>query len=101
MPPNGHRRPSPINLKPYRTTLKSRECIRQKIAEMKNNGVIVESKSPWAFGVVIVPKKNGDTRFCVDYRKLNAITRRDVYPLPAIDRLLDSLGGARYLSTLD
>ena len=51
--------------------------------------------------VVLVPKKDGTTRFCIDYRKLNSITKKDVYPLPRIDDILDTLGGAKYFTSLD
>ncbi|CAM4378810.1 unnamed protein product [Lepidochelys kempii] len=64
-------------------------------------GVIQLSASPWASPVVLVPKKDGSVRFCVDYRKLNAITVSDAYPMPRLDELLGKLGGARYLTTMD
>ena len=64
-------------------------------------GVIKESTSPWASPMVFVRKKDGTTRPCVDYRKLNDVTRRDAYPLPRVDDCLDCLSGAKLFSTLD
>ncbi|CAM4615903.1 unnamed protein product [Lepidochelys kempii] len=64
-------------------------------------GVIQPSASPWALPVMLVPKKDGSVRFCVDYQKLSAITVSDAYPMPRPDELLDKLGGARYLTTMD
>ena len=60
---------------------------------MEQQGVIQPSSSPWASPVVLVPKKNGTHRFCIDYRRLNSITKKDVYPLPRIDDILDTLEG--------
>ncbi len=57
--------------------------------------------SPWASPVVLVPKRDGTTRFCIDYRRLNAQTKKDVYPIPRIDDILDTLGTAKYFSVLD
>ena len=51
--------------------------------------------------IVLAPKKDGDYRFCVDFRRLNAVTRKDAYPMPRVDEIFDKLGGARYFSTLD
>lgn len=68
---------------------------------MLEKGIIVHSKSPWSFPVVLVKKKSGETRFCVDYRKLNKITKKDSYPLPRIDEILDMLHTKKYFSTLD
>ena len=75
--------------------------INEEIRRMLENNLITESTSPWASPVVLVSKKNGKKRFCVDYRKLNAITKKNAYPLPQIDEMLDSLAGATYFSTLD
>ena len=59
------------------------------------------SVSSWGSPVVLVRKKDDTYRFCVDYRKLNSITVKDAYPLPRVDKTLQSLGGACYFSTLD
>ncbi|CAM5172757.1 unnamed protein product [Eretmochelys imbricata] len=63
-------------------------------------GVIQPSSSPWASPVVLVPKKDGSIRFCVDYRKLNAIIVSNAYLMPRTDEILDKLGGTRYLTTV-
>lgn len=68
---------------------------------MLEQGVIRPSHSPWASGVVLVTKQDGTPRCCVDYRRINGITTRDVYPLPRIDDTLHRLGNARVFSTLD
>ncbi|GBN99533.1 hypothetical protein AVEN_74744-1 [Araneus ventricosus] len=63
---------------------------------MVDNGIIVESSGPWASPIVLVKKKDGSTRFCVDYRKLNEITIKDSYPIPRIDDTLDALNGSQW-----
>ena len=68
---------------------------------MLRRGVIEPSMSPWASAIVLVKKKDGSTRFCVDYRRLKNFTIKDAYPLPRIDESLDQLSGAQWFSTLD
>ena len=71
------------------------------IKDMLKKEVIRPSASPWASPIVLVRKKDGSTRFCVDYRKVNHITREDAYPLPRVDDTLDPLAGSKWFSTLD
>ena len=79
--------------------------VRQEVArlleQMQRNGVIEPSKSPWASPIVLVRKRDGSHRFCVDYRGLNSVTVPDSFPLPHIDDLLDQLGESNYFSTID
>jgi transposase InsO family protein len=91
----------PIKQRPYRVPYSLKETMAKQVSEMIEAGVIIPSKSPWTSPVVLVKKKSGDMRFCVDYRKLNAITTKDCYPLPRIDEILDSLQGKKYFTGLD
>ncbi len=91
----------PIRHLPYRISQAERQAVRQEIHNLQANGYIRPSDSPWASRIVLVKKKDGTTRFCVDYRPLNAVTRKDAYPLPRIDDMIDQLGKAKFFSTLD
>ena len=91
----------PINVPKYSVSHKDRPFIESHVKEMLKNKVIEPSKSPWAFPIVLVPKKDGTIRFCVDYRKLNAITVKDSYALPRIDDALATLSGNKFFTSLD
>ena len=72
-----------------------------QVQQMLSSNVIRPLNSPWASPIVMVRKKDGSLRFCVDFRQLNAATIKDAHPLPRIDDLLDALHGAKWFSTLD
>ncbi|GBM54291.1 Transposon Ty3-G Gag-Pol polyprotein [Araneus ventricosus] len=91
----------PIKQYPRRLPLAKKEEADCLVKEMVDNGIIVESSGPWASPFVLVKKKDGSTRFCADYRKLNEITIKDSYSLPRIDDTLDALNGRQWFSTLD
>ena len=91
----------PIRMRPRRLPLARQEAADQALWEMQQAGLIEPSDSPWAAAVVMVPKKGGKCRFCVDYRPLNAVTRKDSYPIPRIDEALDVVAGSSWFSSLD
>ena len=91
----------PIKEAAHRVPFALREKISEMVKEMLKGGIISESLSPWVSPLVIVRKKNGSLRFCIDYRRLNAVTKKDVFPLPRIDDLLDQLQGKCVFSTFD
>jgi len=77
------------------------EAIAQHVDDMLKQGIIEPAYSPWASNVVLVKKKDGTYRCCIDYRQLNSVTVRDAYPLPRIDSCLDAMSGAGWFSTID
>ncbi len=91
----------PIRLPPRRLPITKQDVEQAEVQKMLDRGVIEPCQSSWASPVVLVTKKDGSTRFCVDYRKVNEVTRKDAYPLPRIDDTLDALRGSQYFSTLD
>ncbi|GFX43624.1 retrovirus-related Pol polyprotein from transposon 412 [Trichonephila clavipes] len=91
----------PIKQHPRRLPFAKQEEVGTLLREMQKNDIIEPSSSPWASPIVLVRKKDGSTRFCVDYRKLNDVTKKDSYPLPRIDDTLDTLSGHKWFSTLD
>ena len=91
----------PVKLRPYRIPLAKRDFAENEIKAMAEKGLIEPSHSAWSAPAVLVPKRDGTTRFCIDYRRLNQLTIPDSHPLPRIDDTLDALGGSCWFSTLD
>ncbi|GBL98225.1 Retrovirus-related Pol polyprotein from transposon 297 [Araneus ventricosus] len=91
----------PFKQYPRRLPLARKEEAEHLVKEMVDNGIIEESSGPWASPIVLVKKKDGSTRFCTDYRKLNEIAKKDSHPLPRIDDTLDALNGSKWFTTLD
>ena len=91
----------PINQAPRRLAPTKANEVRKHVQDMLDSDVVEPSNSPWSSPVVLVAKSDGSTRFCVDYRKLNAVTLKDAHPLPRIDDTLDHVWGANFFSTLD
>ena len=92
---------APVKAPPRRLAPHRREVVDQEVETMLDKGIIEPAYGPWASPVVLVRKKDGRVRFCVDYRRLNAVTVKDAYPLPRIDDSLDSMAGAVWFSTMD
>ena len=91
----------PIKMRYRRVPTGLKEEAIQEEERMKKLGVIEPSESPWAAPVVLVRKKDGTLRYCIDYRRLNQVTQKDSYPLPNIQDCLDSLDGAKFFSSID
>ncbi|CAH2227097.1 jg1579, partial [Pararge aegeria aegeria] len=90
-----------VERKPYRLTPIERQKVKSIVLELIENHIVRESKSPYSSPIILVKKKNGDDRLCVDYRELNSNTIRDHYPLPLIGDQIDQLAGGKYFHTLD
>jgi len=91
----------PIRQAACRVPMPCREKVQQLLQDMLSKKIISPSKSLWASPVVLIQRKDGSIRFCIDYRKVNAVTRKDAYPLPRVDDTFDTLAGSSWFSTLD
>ncbi len=90
-----------VRQRPYRVPEARRHAIEEEIQEMLKLGVIEPSCRPWSSPIVMVPKPDGTVRFCNDFRRVNEVSEFDSYPMPRVDELIDRLGRARFISTLD
>ena len=91
----------PIHKRNYRQAFHLRKEADRQVETLLQNGVIEQSKSPWSSPVLMVPKKDGSYRFCVDFRGLNAVSEKSEYPLPRVDESLEAMAGACLFTTLD
>lgn len=91
----------PVVYRSYRVAEPEKQVLRQIIQELLDNKIIRESDSLYASPVILIKKKSGEHRMCIDFRKLNAITVKDKYPMPLINDQIDKLGGNRYFTGLD
>ncbi len=92
---------SPVKQHAYRCPLSKREAMKREVAYLLQNGFAVPSISPWSSPCILVPKADGSSRFCTDFRKINSVTVPDAFPLLRIDDCIDSLGAAKYITKLD
>ncbi|XP_066361411.1 uncharacterized protein [Miscanthus floridulus] len=91
----------PFRLKPYRYTLSQKDEIEKQVAHLLKSNMIQESTSPFASPALLVKKKSGEWRLCVDYRRLNAYTVKNKFPMPIVEELFEELYGAAWFTTLD
>ncbi len=91
----------PVFSQPYRTGPEVRKVIRENIDDLLQKGCIEPAQTEWTSPGVLVPKQDGSLRFCVDYRRLNALTVKNSYPLPRMYYCLDTFGISQYFATLD
>ena len=92
---------APISQRPYRMNPEELVELKKQLGYMLSKGLIRPSASPWGSPIIFVDIMDGTTRLCVDYRKLNAVTIKNKYPLPKIEDLFDQMNGARVFSKID
>ena len=92
---------APIRQPARRLPFNRRGEMQTLVNQMLSRNIIEAAQGPWSSPVVLVKKRDGSTRFCVDFQKVNQVTKKDAQPLPRIDDTLDALGAAKWFSTLD
>ena len=91
----------PIKQVQYKETDEKKKIVRNEVEEMLKQNVIRKSKSPWSSPVTLVKKKGGEWRFCIDFRKVNSVTKKDSYPIPRIDEMLDRYRESSWFTSID
>lgn len=91
----------PIKQSPYRVNPNRAEIIKEELEYMLRWGLVEAASSEWSSPVTLVPKPDGSHRFCIDYRKVNAVTRKDSYPLPRVESCIDEVGRANFITKID
>ena len=91
----------PVNIVPYRKSEAERRIIALEVKKMLDANIIKPSKSAWSSPVIIIPKKDGSKRICIDFRAVNKVTAQDCFPIPRIDDILDRLSGSKVFTTMD
>jgi hypothetical protein len=92
---------NPIKMRDARRSVKDNEIIKAEVDKLLAGGYIEPANSPWSARLVLVPKPDGTTRVCVDYRQLNKVTLTDAYPTPRTDHVIEKLGGFKYFTSMD
>ena len=91
----------PIRMPQYRKSIEENKIINEKVQKLLDANIIRPSNSPWSFPTLLVPKPNNKKRMCIDYRKLNAITVTDPFPLPRMDDIMDRMNNSVVFSKID
>lgn len=92
---------APIKQRAYRVNPLKRELMRQETQYLLEYNLAVPSSSPWCSPCLLVPKPDGASRFCTDYRKVNAFTKADSFPIPRMEDCVDRVGNAKFVTKLD
>lgn len=91
----------PVNMGSYRYSYEQKNVIERTVDEMLNTCIIAPSASPFAFSILLVPKKDSTWRFCIDYRALNAINKKNKFHIPIVDDLFSELVGSKFFTKID
>ena len=91
----------PVSQKPYPVAMKHYNWVKEEIDKLLEAGVIRNSHSSWSEPIIVVPKGDGGKHLIIDYRALNKVTRKFVWPMPKVEDIFSQLNGAKYFSTLD